>query len=172
MLVVMLADRRVREKTHVPAEARGSGIGRYIGIAGNLVWLLAMVYSVFLPLKIGTLWFALGLPVFVVGLVLMGIATSNFLSTPVGEPIAEGAYRYSRHPMYLASSVICIGSGIAAASWLFLVISIAMALCFRFEALIEERHCLSVYGGAYRDYMRRTPRWIGIPGKRASHDGF
>ena len=27
----------------------------------------------------------------------------------------------------------------------------------------EERHCLKVYGNAYREYMDRTPRWIGIP---------
>ena len=30
-------------------------------------------------------------------------------------------------------------------------------------AITEERHCLEEYGDAYRDYMNRTPRWIGIP---------
>ena len=28
---------------------------------------------------------------------------------------------------------------------------------------IEEAQCLGHYGGAYREYMDRTPRWIGIP---------
>jgi protein-S-isoprenylcysteine O-methyltransferase Ste14 len=27
----------------------------------------------------------------------------------------------------------------------------------------EERHCLKYYGNAYREYMNRTPRWLGIP---------
>ena len=27
----------------------------------------------------------------------------------------------------------------------------------------EERHLLKLYGDVYRDYMNRTPRWIGIP---------
>ena len=28
---------------------------------------------------------------------------------------------------------------------------------------IEEAQCLGHYGAAYREYMDRTPRWIGIP---------
>jgi len=27
----------------------------------------------------------------------------------------------------------------------------------------EERLCLETYGEAYRKYMDRTPRWIGMP---------
>jgi len=27
----------------------------------------------------------------------------------------------------------------------------------------EERFCLEKYGDAYREYMNRTPRWIGFP---------
>jgi protein-S-isoprenylcysteine O-methyltransferase Ste14 len=27
----------------------------------------------------------------------------------------------------------------------------------------EERGCLEKYGEAYRQYMNRTPRWIGLP---------
>jgi len=29
--------------------------------------------------------------------------------------------------------------------------------------IVEERFCLEKYGDAYREYMNRTPRWIGIP---------
>ena len=30
----------------------------------------------------------------------------------------------------------------------------------------EERECLEVYGNAYREYMNRTSRWVGIPKSR------
>jgi protein-S-isoprenylcysteine O-methyltransferase Ste14 len=30
------------------------------------------------------------------------------------------------------------------------------------NAIPEERFCLRQYGEAYREYMNRTPRWIGI----------
>jgi protein-S-isoprenylcysteine O-methyltransferase Ste14 len=29
--------------------------------------------------------------------------------------------------------------------------------------LVEERTCLNKFGNAYREYMDRTPRWLGIP---------
>jgi len=28
---------------------------------------------------------------------------------------------------------------------------------------LEEEQCLEKYGDTYREYMDRTPRWIGIP---------
>jgi len=56
-----------------------------------------------------------------------------------------------------------IGVGIACASWLFLLLSIASVLfAIRFVGM-EERWCLEKYGDAYREYMKRTPRYIGIP---------
>jgi protein-S-isoprenylcysteine O-methyltransferase Ste14 len=171
-LAMMLSDKPLREKSHIPADARRRGIERCIGVIGNLAWFLALAYSVFLPFRLGTPWFYLGLPLFIVGLLLMTVATANFLATPPDEPITKGAYRCSRHPLYLATFIIFLGSGVAAASWLFLLISIVMVLCFRLEALIEERYCLSVYDRAYRDYMRRTPRWIGLPGKPDDTEGF
>jgi protein-S-isoprenylcysteine O-methyltransferase Ste14 len=30
------------------------------------------------------------------------------------------------------------------------------------KVVSEERFCLKEYGDAYREYMNRTPRWIGI----------
>jgi len=27
----------------------------------------------------------------------------------------------------------------------------------------EERFCLKQYGDTYREYMNKTPRWLGIP---------
>jgi len=32
----------------------------------------------------------------------------------------------------------------------------------RFYSL-EEQGCIEHHGDAYREYMKRTPRWIGIP---------
>jgi len=56
-----------------------------------------------------------------------------------------------------------IGASIASASWLFLVLSIMLIITHFYNAIPEERECLEVYRNAYRKYMNRTPRWIGIP---------
>ena len=103
--------------------------------------------------------------ILLIGLVFMATATFNFITTPVDQLITKGAYRFSRNPMYLATLLICVGSGLAAASWPLLIISIILTLCLHREALIEERYCLNSYGAVYQDYVTSTPRWIGIPKK-------
>jgi protein-S-isoprenylcysteine O-methyltransferase Ste14 len=163
MLVMVFAGRWILKRSHVPEIARQSKLEKWAGIMGNVFWLLALAYSVFLPIHLGTTWFLVGLVVFLVGLVMMAIATFNFIATPADQVIAQGVYRLSRHPMYFATLLIYLACSLAAASWLFLLIAILSALCFRLEALIEERHCLTVYGDAYQGYMNRTPRWMGIP---------
>ena len=165
MIAILFVDKRIREKSHVPIDARRNRFEKYVGIIGNFIWLLAMGYSVFLPLQPGTIWFYVGLSVFIIGLVLMAIATFNFITSPVNQLITKGTYQLSRHPMYLATFFICLGSGIATVSWLFIFFSVIMILCFCQEALIEERHCLNKYGSAYQEYLNSVPRWFGIPKK-------
>jgi protein-S-isoprenylcysteine O-methyltransferase Ste14 len=165
MLAIIVVNRRAWERSHIPVDARRSKFERYVGIVGNLVWLLAMGYSVFLPLQPDTAWFSIGMFIFVVGLTLMATATYDFITTLTNRLITTGAYRCSRHPMYLASFFICLGAGLAALSWLFIFLSIVLAFCFYQEALIEERYCLNKYGDSYQEYKSKTPRLIGVPKK-------
>jgi len=85
------------------------------------------------------------------------------MNTPPDRPATEGLYRISRNPIYLSTSLMFIGVGIACASWLLLLL-IAISIILQ-NSLIdaEERWCLEKYGDAYREYMNRTPKWIGIP---------
>jgi protein-S-isoprenylcysteine O-methyltransferase Ste14 len=59
--------------------------------------------------------------------------------------------------------VFFIGLGIATASWIILLYSILLVVSCIVFAKSEEQGCLDKYGNTYRDYMNRTPRWIGIP---------
>ncbi|MFC2060991.1 methyltransferase family protein [Elusimicrobiota bacterium] len=162
MLAIMLIDKRVWERSHIPFDAKRNQFERYVGIAANIIWLIAMGYSVFLPLQLGTIWFYVGLAVFVVGLAVLIMATFNFIAAPADQLITKGVYNFSRHPMYLATFLICIGSGIATVSLLFIFISIIMIICFFKEAIVEEKYCFSRYGNAYKEYMNNTYRWFGI----------
>jgi len=56
-----------------------------------------------------------------------------------------------------------IGIGIACASWIFLLLGIVIITLMNMKVVSEERFCLKKFGNAYREYMERTPRWIGIP---------
>lgn len=129
----------------------------------NILTVLMLIYSAFLPLKLWTVWFYVGTPIYLFGLVTFIIAILNIATTPPGEPFTRGLYRYSRHPMTLAITIAFIGISIAAASWLFLLASAVSIVLFGVTIFGEERGCCELYGDSYREYMNRTPRWIGAP---------
>jgi len=41
--------------------------------------------------------------------------------------------------------------------------SIVYIILIAIFAMAEERFCLKQFGTTYREYIDRTPRWIGIP---------
>jgi len=137
-----------------------------VSVIYMVVLLVLFAYSVFLPLKLGTVWFYAGLATYLVGLVLYLTAVVNIATTPVGQPWTKGMYRYSRHPMLFSSFMTWVGVSVATASWVFLLLSIVVLGLEMFEAIAEERGCLKVYGDEYREYLNVTPRWVGIPKSR------
>ncbi len=149
------------------SEMKTSRAYKIISYVSMLTELMAIAYSIFLPFKLGTIWFYTGLPIFLLGLVVLTVASVNFAVAPMNEPIARGMYRYSRHPLYLALLFIYLSVGIASASWVFLLVFIVQLVSISIAAVREERFCLEKYGDTYREYMNRTPRWIGIPKSEA-----
>jgi protein-S-isoprenylcysteine O-methyltransferase Ste14 len=130
----------------------------------HIIVFVLLVYSVFLPLRLGTVWFYIGLPIALLGLAIYTMVIVSFATTPLDrEVMTKGPFRYSRHPMYLSSSLAYMGVGIACASWLFLLLSVAYMVLSMVSTVPEERFLLAKYGDSYREYMNRTPRWIGVP---------
>ena len=129
----------------------------------HIIYIVLIIYSIFVPLKLGTVWFYIGLPIYLLGLISYAMVFVGFAITSPDKPITKGIYRFSRHPMILTGFPVFVGVGIAAASWVFLLLSVVYIIMPLFFLDAEERHCLKTYGNAYREYMNRTPRWIGIP---------
>ena len=125
---------------------------------------LTIIYSVFLPLKLGTVWLYVGIPIYFIGLIMNLMVGINIATTPFDkEPITKGVYRYSRHPAYFGGFLIYLGIGIACASWVFLLLAVAWIVMWQIAVPAEERSLLKKYGDSYRQYMSKTPRWLGIP---------
>jgi len=122
-----------------------------------------IVYSIFLPLETNTVWLYVGLPIFAVSLVMYVVTILNVATTPVDEPVTKGVYRILRHPIYFGGFLMYIGVGIACASWVVLLCAVLWLVLFHIVVPTEERFLVEKYGGAYQEYMNRTPRWIGIP---------
>jgi protein-S-isoprenylcysteine O-methyltransferase Ste14 len=88
----------------------------------------------------------------------------NFATTPVDELVTRGVYGISRNPMYVGDFLVNVSIGIACLSWVFLLVAISEFLLIRYYVVVaEEPFLLEKYGDTYREYMNKTPRWIGIP---------
>ena len=129
----------------------------------QLIFWACVIYSFFLPLKLGTALFYAGIPVYLFGMIITIVAGTSLDKTPRDRPATEGLYRLSRNPLYLGTFLIFIGIGIACASWLFLLLMAVFIVLYDILIAPEERWCLEQYGDAYREYLYRTPKWIGIP---------
>jgi protein-S-isoprenylcysteine O-methyltransferase Ste14 len=128
------------------------------------VLLLLIIYSIFLPLKLGTMWFYMGLVIYLLGMLFVLLATFGFSNTSTDKPVTNGVFRYSRNPMYFGFLLIYVGTGIASASWLVLVFALVIAVLQNYFMIpAEERMCLEKFGNKYQAYMNDTPKWIGIP---------
>ena len=120
-------------------------------------------YSIFLPLRLDIVWFYGGFFLYLLGMAFVLITFHNFITTPVDSPVTKGLYRISRNPQYLSEFLIYVSIGIACFSWVFWLVAVIVHIFERRFVTAEERICLHQYGEPYRDYMNKTPRWIGIP---------
>ena len=137
---------------------------KYLALSTHAVIMpVAFIYSIFLPLKIGTPWLYVGLPFFVVALVISVAAIFNAGATPADEPVTKGAYRISRHPIYLSGFLMYLSIAICCASWPVLLCAVLWIVFWYIAVPTEEKYLVEKYGEAYREYMDRTPRWLGIP---------
>jgi protein-S-isoprenylcysteine O-methyltransferase Ste14 len=162
-LAVLIIPKNVAERTGHPAELKLSRAAKISGSVTQIFWIGATLYSIFLPFQTGTAWLYTGLAAFTIGVIILVYATVMVFRTQASEPFTGGVYRISRHPMYLSMMFIYAGVSIAAASWLFLVITVITFFLQRYQIIQEEAYCQRKFGASYNAYMERTPRWIGIP---------
>ena len=136
-----------------------------VATLSKIIYFPALIYSVFLPLKLGTIWFYVGLPITLIGLAGTIIVLVDWAKVPAGQPVVRGIYRYSRHPMYVTGVFTFFGVSILSASWVFLLLTIifGVGVTRPYFVNVEEAQCLGHYRADYREYMDKTPRWLGMP---------
>jgi protein-S-isoprenylcysteine O-methyltransferase Ste14 len=122
--------------------------------------IVSLIYSIFLPLHLNTIWLYIGLLIFLFGLIFDLVTLYTLRDAKLNRPFTTGSYRYSRHPLYFGFFSIYISISIMRMSWIFLVITIIHAIHLLSIIPGEEQYCLKTYGKEYQEYMKRTPRWI------------
>lgn len=159
-LLMLLNKKAYNKGGNPPNVSKGEKI---IGYIATIIIYIAYLYSIFLSFKLETAWFYTGLFIFLIAVTILVIAGINFATTPIEKPATKGIYRYSRHPVYLSNFLALIGIGISTASWVILLAAIMFFILVSFVASSEEQHCKEKYGDIYKEYLNKTPRWIGTP---------
>src|SRR5713101_1511124 len=119
------------------------------------------------PLAVLVLWFSSPTPrsilvggvVGVHGLLLRAYA-AGFLRKHEALTVA-GPYAYTRNPLYLGSTILALGAGIASKSWLSVAILLIYFVIF-YSSVIrrEEKELHMLHGAAFEEYARTVPLFL------------
>jgi len=145
-----------------------------IRIGGLVLWLSPLVYLI----NPGWMaWSKVGLPDWARWL---GVATGIFstfgiywLFSSIGSGITptsatrtehklvtNGIYKYIRHPLYTFGSLMFISFGMMADNWFIAALGIFTFTLMAIRTPKEEANLIEKFGDEYRNYMKRTGRFL------------
>ncbi len=136
------------------------GKDRFRVLISSIVFYATVIYAVGVPLKIGTVWFYIGLIIYLFGSIPYIISLLNYSSAPINEPVVKGIYKISRNPMYFFSSLTLFGLAIAGTSFLMIILITIYTIFNHFIILSEERFCMQKYGQSYLSYTNNVSRYF------------
>lgn len=166
------ADRDSGEK--ISRSVDGSVMMTMIRIGGLLLWLSPLVYLIN-PYWMG--WSKLGLPEWARWLgVIIGILCVigiYWLFSSIGSGITptsatrkqhtlvtSGPYRWVRHPLYTVGSSMFVAFGMMADNWFIAGLGILTFILMAIRTPKEEANLIEKFGDEYREYMKRTGRFL------------
>jgi len=83
---------------------------------------------------------------------------------PTKHFLQNGPYRYVRNPMMLGFFLYLLGwAFLCNKGGAFLAVAVLIVFFLAEIKLIEEPELEKRFGDAYREYMNKTPKWIGFP---------
>jgi protein-S-isoprenylcysteine O-methyltransferase Ste14 len=74
--------------------------------------------------------------------------------------VSTGAFRYVRHPLYLASVLFYVGLAVSTASLIGLGFAIAIFIFYDYIAGYEEKLLEMKFGEEYISYRKKTGKWL------------
>lgn len=76
------------------------------------------------------------------------------------ELIDTGIFKYIRHPLYSSLHFLTWGIFLKNTSNMLLIVSLASSVFLYLTAIFDEKECIQYFGNQYREYMKRTKRFI------------
>jgi protein-S-isoprenylcysteine O-methyltransferase Ste14 len=166
------ADRETGEKLSPSAD--GTPMMLVIRIGGLILWLSPWVYLLNpqwmawskISMPEWARWFGFGLGLVNVGLIYWLFTSIGSGITPVSATrkehklVMHGIYRWVRHPLYTVGSLLFISFGLMADNWFILLLAALAFIAMAVRTPKEEANLIEKFGDEYREYMKRTGRFL------------
>lgn len=166
------ADKETGER--ISRKVDGSVMMNLIKFGGLILWLSPFVYLIN-PAWMA--WSKVGLPEWIrwlgVGLGVVGVFGIYWLFSSIGSGITptsatrkehklvtNGVYAYIRHPLYTFGSLLIISFGMMADNWFIVMFGVLAFILMAIRTPKEEANLIEKFGDEYRDYMKRTGRFL------------
>ena len=166
------ADKDTGEK--LSRKVDGSAMMTFIKIGGLILWLSPFVYL------INPNWMAWSKTGFPESVRWAGVVVGIFCVlgiywlfssigtgiTPVSATrkehklVTNGIYRYIRHPLYTVGSSLFIAFGMMADNWFIALLGVLAFIGMAVRTPKEEANLIEKFGDEYRQYMKRTGRFL------------
>jgi protein-S-isoprenylcysteine O-methyltransferase Ste14 len=80
---------------------------------------------------------------------------------PTTTIVTQGAYRFTRNPMYLGMALLYAAVAVAADSVVALILIVPLLVVIRYGVIArEERYLIAKFGDEYRRYRASVRRWF------------
>ena len=76
------------------------------------------------------------------------------------ELVDRGIFKYIRHPLYGSLIILTWGIFLKNTTIPLLLVSLVSTVFLYLTALFDEKECISYFGAAYREYMKRSKMFI------------
>ena len=162
--------RKKGESGSLAASESDKGSTRLVGLSFGFSILLLIVLSILrfgffsLPYVdyLGLVVMALGLSLRFWSMSVLGRFYSRTLRTLTEQRIiTAGPYKLVRHPGYLSSILIWIGTGLAIENWIMtLSCLIIFPLIYSYRIVAEEEMLVSIFGKEYEEYRKKSWRLL------------
>jgi len=166
------ADRDSGEK--ISRSVDGSAMMTLIRIGGLALWLSPLVYLInphwMTWSKVGLPEWARWLGVIIGTLCVFGIywlfssigsgITPTSATRKQHKLVTSGPYRWVRHPLYTVGSSMFVAFGMMADNWFIAGLGILTFILMAIRTPKEEANLIEKFGDEYREYMKRTGRFL------------
>lgn len=166
------ADRDTGER--ISRNVDGSAMMTAIKIGGLALWLSPLIYLIN---PHWMTWSKIGLPEWArwlgVGIGILCVIGVYWLFSSIGSGITptsatrkqhalvtSGPYRWVRHPLYTVGSSLFIAFGMMADNWFIAGLGILTFILMAVRTPKEEANLIEKFGDEYREYMKRTGRFL------------